>query len=338
MKKLFFISLASITILGCNNKTKKLSESEKVITTKDSVKANKTNSDIEKVKLFSWDDIQESTADIGAYPYIQPPKGMLVDREYSTSYEFDRLEFFNGNSFFVLDGKVERLKIKMEDDKEWQEYYFQKSVSDYLTSIGAQLIFDGQIPTKFTQKWGADPNSIYEHMHQFYAADVVNQPVSFYVLKTPTQKIGFQIGSNIQSIGVVEHENFVQTIEKISADDIFKAIEKEGVATLYINFDTGKSRIKATSYKIIGEVAKMMSNNPNLKISIEGHTDDTGNPEDNMRLSESRAQAVLLALTDEDVDASRLQSKGFGQTKPIDANTTEEGKAKNRRVELRKIN
>ncbi len=338
MKRLFLISLASITILACNKETKKLSESVKTNTATSSVKVNKSNSDIKKTKPFNWDEIQKSMVDIGAYPFVSPPKGMIIDKEYSTSYEFDKLEFFDGNSFFVLDGKVERIKIKMEDDKEWQEFYFQKSISDYLKSIGAQSLFEGQIPTELTQKWGEDPNSIYEHMHKFYAVDVVNQPVSFYVLKTPNQKIGFQIGSNSKSIGVVQLQNFVQTIEKISADDIYKAIEKEGVATLYINFDTGKSRIKLTSYDIINEVAKMMKNNPNLRISIEGHTDNTGNAMDNMRLSESRAQAVLLALRDEDVDVSRLQSKGFGQTKPIETNTTKEGKAKNRRVELRKIN
>ncbi|MFC4635326.1 OmpA family protein [Dokdonia ponticola] len=337
MKRLFFISLVNLIILGCNDNNKKPSESEKVITTKDSVKANKTNSDIEKAKPFSWDDIEESTADIGAYPYIQPPKGMLVDNEYSTYYEFDKLEFFNGNSFFVLDGKVERLKIKMEDDKEWQEYYFQKSVSDYLKSIGAQQLFDSQIPTEFTQKWGADPNSIYEHMNEFYSGDVVNYPVSLFLLKTPNKKIGFQVSSTSRSIGIVEQKVFEQTIEKITANKMINDINTKGFTTLFINFDTGKSRIKAESYEVINEISKMLKSNPDLKISIEGHTDDAGNPEDNMRLSESRAQAVLLALTDEDVEASRLQGIGFGQTKPIETNTTKEGKAKNRRVELRKI-
>ncbi|GMN08371.1 hypothetical protein MTsPCn9_09900 [Croceitalea sp. MTPC9] len=338
MKKTYLISFVLLLlIIGCNDKTKKLSESKKTPRVPDSSKATKTSNQ-EKIKQFNWDDIAESTVDIGAFPYISPPEGMVVDKEYSTSYEFDKLEFFDGNSSFVLDGRVERIKTEMEGDKEWQEYYFQKSISEYLKSIGAQLLFEGQIPNEFIQKWGEDPNAIYAHMHEFYAGDVVNYPVSIYVLKTPNKKIGVQVSPTSKRIGIVENSAFVQTIEKISADDIFKAIEKEGVATLYINFDTGKSRIKATSYEVIGEVAKMMIDNPNLRISIEGHTDATGNPMDNMRLSKSRAQTVLLALTDEDVDAARLQSKGFGQTKPIDTNTTEEGKAKNRRVELRKLN
>ncbi|GMN11376.1 hypothetical protein MTsPCn9_10170 [Croceitalea sp. MTPC9] len=338
MKKISFIHLIILfTITGCKEKPKEQSIPEVGTKTIDLVEVDQEPSNQKRSQPFNWNDIQESTVDIGAYPYISSPKGMVIDKEYSTSYEFDKLEFFNGYSFFLLDGKVERLKMKMTDDKAWQEYYFQKSVSDYLKSIGAQLLFDGQIPTEFTQNWGADPNSIYEHMHEFYATDVVNQPVSFYVLKTPSQKIGFQIGANSQSIGVVEYENLVQTIEKLTADEILNAIEKEGVATLYINFDTGKSRIKATSYEVIAEVVKMMKNNPNLNISIEGHTDATGDTAANLKLSKNRAQSVLLALTDEDVDISRLQSKGFGQTKPIGANNTEEGKAKNRRVELRKI-
>ncbi len=323
-----------LLFIGCNDKTKKPSESKNTQEVTDLIEIN---SKLEHTKPFNWDDIVESTVDIGAYPYISPPNGMIVDKDYSNSYDFDKLEFFDGHSFFILDGKVERMKIKMKGDKEWQEYYFKKSVSEYLKSIGAHLLFDGQIPNEITQNWGDNPNAVYAHMHEFYAGDVVNYPVSLYVLKTTNKKIGIQVSLSSKSIGIVENSAFQQTIEKIQADAIFKAIEKEGLATLHINFDTGKSRIKAASYEIINEIVKMMKSYPDLKISIEGHTDATGDTKANLQLSESRAKAVLLALTDEGINASRLQSKGFGQERPIDTNNTEEGKANNRRVTLRKI-
>ncbi|MFY7670415.1 OmpA family protein [Tenacibaculum sp. MEBiC06402] len=289
------------------------------------------------LEKFSWDKISESNSEIGAFPYITPPKNMIVNENESESYEFDKLEFFNGANFFVLDGKVKRMKVEMEGQKQFEKYYFEKSVSEYLKSIGAVLIFDGQMTTEFTSKWGEDPNSIYDHMHEFYSGDVVNYPVSLYLLKTPNKKIGFQVSSSSKSIGVVEQKVFEQTIEKITADKMINDINSQGYVSLSINFDMGKSRIKAESYEIINEISKMLKSNPDLKISIEGHTDNTGDENTNLKLSNNRAKSVLIALLDEGIDESRLTSKGFGQTKPIEDNSTEDDRAKNRRVELRKI-
>jgi outer membrane protein OmpA-like peptidoglycan-associated protein len=287
--------------------------------------------------IFSWEGIPESIIDIGAYPYITPPKGMIIDKNESKSYEFDKLEMYDGNTFFILDGKVERMRIAMDGDKKWQQYLFDKSISEYLKSIGAKLIFENQIPYELTQKWGDNPNAIYQHMHEFYAGDVVNGTISMYVLKTADKKIGFQISSKSRTIGVVEYQDFKQTIEKITADDILDEIKNKGYSTLHINFETGKSRISPNSYDVVNEIVKMMKANTSLKISIEGHTDNTGDEESNMKLSKNRARSVQMSLTDENIDASRLKSEGFGQTKPIEDNTTEEGKAKNRRVVIRKI-
>ncbi|WKB80381.1 OmpA family protein [Cellulophaga lytica] len=298
---------------------------------------NETTEATTTEKEFTWDTVTPSTVDIGAYPYITPPKGMIVDKDGSESFEFDKLEFFDGNTFFVLDGRVDRMQIKMEGDKEWQQYLFDKSVSEYLKSIGANLIFEGQIPSELTKKWGDNPNAIYKHMHEFYGADVVNHPVRFYVLKTEDKKIAFQVSSNSKTISVVENKAFVQTIEKVTADQIFKEITDKGIATLHINFDTGKSRIKADSYEIISEISKMMKSNLDLKISIEGHTDNVGDAASNLKLSKNRAQAVLMAIVEEGISEARLKSEGFGQTKPVGDNTTDSGKAKNRRVELRKL-
>ncbi|GAL63485.1 OmpA family protein [Algibacter lectus] len=328
-------------MISCNNDKKTKNNQHKEVITEKTHVSNKDNqvknTSNNSVKEFSWNDVPKSTADIGTYPYITAPKSMIIDKDESESYEFDKLEFFDGSHFFVLEGKVERMIIEMDGDKPWQQYLFDKSVSEYLKSIGAKLIFDGQIPNELTRKWGSDPNSIYKHMHEFYASDVVNHPVSLYALKTSNKKIGFQVSSNSRSIAVVENKIFEQTIEKITAEAIINDINSKGFTSLHINFDTGKSRIKADSYERINEISKMLKENPNLKISIEGHTDNVGDELFNMKLSENRAKAILLSLVDEGIEESRLKSKGFGQTKPIGDNSSEEGKAQNRRVELRKI-
>lgn len=130
---------------------------------------------------------------------------------------------------------------------------------------------------------------------------------------------------------VVEKEAMKQDVQ---ASEIFDGLNKNGSVSLYINFATGKSAIASESLSIIDEMAKMLTANPSLKISIEGHTDNVGTAAANKALSENRAKSVLSALTTKGVDASRLSAKGWGQEKPIADNSTDDGKAKNRRVEI----
>jgi len=125
--------------------------------------------------------------------------------------------------------------------------------------------------------------------------------------------------------------------QEIEAKEMFEKINKEGSIALYINFATGKADIKPESQKIVDQVAEMMKANPTLKVSIEGHTDNVGTPAGNKTLSDARAKAVTKAITTAGVEAARLSAKGWGQEKPVADNTTEEGKAQNRRVNIVKM-
>ena len=109
------------------------------------------------------------------------------------------------------------------------------------------------------------------------------------------------------------------------------------VVTHGILFDTGKATIKPQSMGVINEVAKMLKENAGLKLEIDGHTDSDGNAQINAKLSQDRADAVKSLLVSLGIDAGRLTTKGFGAAKPIDNNTTPEGKANNRRVEFVKV-
>jgi outer membrane protein OmpA-like peptidoglycan-associated protein len=110
------------------------------------------------------------------------------------------------------------------------------------------------------------------------------------------------------------------------------------IVTHGILFDSGKYTIKGESYKTLKEIGELLTDDPNLRLSIEGHTDTDGADDYNMSLSQNRAQSVKAYLMSSfGIDASRLESKGWGETKPIDTNDTAEGKANNRRVELVKI-
>lgn len=111
-------------------------------------------------------------------------------------------------------------------------------------------------------------------------------------------------------------------------------LNQSGFVALYINFETGKADIKPESQAIVDQVADMLKANDSLRVGIEGHTDNVGTAAFNKTLSENRAKSVMNAIISRGVDKARLTATGWGQEKPMADNKTEDGRAKNRRVEI----
>lgn len=124
--------------------------------------------------------------------------------------------------------------------------------------------------------------------------------------------------------------------QDIQANEMFDKLNSGESLTLYINFETGKSAIQSESQGIIDELFKMLNNNPSLKIIVEGHTDNVGATASNKTLSEQRALSVKTALVSKGISPDRIKTIGYGQDSPIADNSTAEGKAINRRVEIKK--
>jgi OOP family OmpA-OmpF porin len=120
----------------------------------------------------------------------------------------------------------------------------------------------------------------------------------------------------------------------IRAETMAAALDKDGFIPLDIHFATGKAEILPESRPIIDEIISLLNNRPNLRIGVEGHTDNTGNAAANKTLSNDRAKAVAEAIAAAGISSNRLEPMGYGQERPIADNRIEEGRAKNRRVEL----
>ena len=116
-----------------------------------------------------------------------------------------------------------------------------------------------------------------------------------------------------------------------------RIVEEGKFVTRGILFEVSRSNITGESMGAINEIVKLMNEHSDLKFSIEGHTDSDGEESFNQKLSEDRAAAVKSMLVQLGIVASRLQSKGWGESKPVSENSTPEGKANNRRVEFIKI-
>lgn len=142
-------------------------------------------------------------------------------------------------------------------------------------------------------------------------------------------------GSWIESTLMIAEPD--QMEQKLDADagGLYKALKDKGRVAVYgINFDTGKATIRPDSEAVLSEIRKLLVDHPDLRLKVEGHTDNVGAPATNQKLSEARAAAVVAWLGRQGVNADRLTPAGFGDAKPIVDNTTEEGRARNRRVEL----
>jgi hypothetical protein len=122
--------------------------------------------------------------------------------------------------------------------------------------------------------------------------------------------------------------------QEITANDMLDALNKDGYIALNILFETGKFTIQNESLPIVDQIAELLKSDLTLNISIEGHTDNVGDAASNKKLSSDRAKSVMDALISKGIDKTRLSFTGWGQEKPVADNRTEEGRAKNRRVEI----
>ncbi|HWC98432.1 MAG TPA: OmpA family protein [Candidatus Sulfopaludibacter sp.] len=165
------------------------------------------------------------------------------------------------------------------------------------------------------------------------------QPVWYFVFVTAYKdgviperlQGGVTKGRSLVHIVMVAPEKMEQRMEFVTAADMAQSLKDTGRVALYgINFDTDKDTIRADSKATLDEITKLLASDPQVKLHVVGHTDNQGNTDYNLDLSRRRAGAVVKALG----AASRLDSFGCGYYSPVASNASEEGRAKNRRVEL----
>jgi outer membrane protein OmpA-like peptidoglycan-associated protein len=155
-----------------------------------------------------------------------------------------------------------------------------------------------------------------------------------------TLPVGKDYAFNVHRKGYLFYsQNY--NIDSTSTDSVFNVdiplepIEANAKIILKnVFFDTKKTDLKPASITELDNVVRLMNENPNMKILIGGFTDNVGKPADNLKLSTGRAVAVVNYLLSKGINNNRLSFKGFGETKPIATNDTEEGRAQNRRTEL----
>jgi len=231
--------------------------------------------------------------------------------------EFDAHSFFNGKSCATVEGqKFFRAYSWKQTGKQGSDLQIGRNYANAIRNMGGTVVFEGECS-------GVDCAA--NCGYRMVVGKVVKGTNELWVEVVP-----FNDGYDFH-LTVVVKEAMKQDV---AYSGILNTLNAEGHIALYINFDTGKSAIKPESQDVINQISAMMKDNPALAIGVEGHTDNVGDAKKNKTLSEDRARAVVAAIVKQGVDAKRLTAAGFGQDNPIADNRTEEGKAKNRRVEL----
>lgn len=331
VKKIVFVSIVVFIFLNaCKNKDNTTTEQPEIASAKQkSETVISSGFDIEKIPV--------SNKEIGDFPYLSAPEGYEYKYEKNKNYE-DKYFFYNDSLVTKIGGNYFFSPIWKKDDSknEYEKSFVLKSYEDALEKLGAVKIYEGYLPTTAKDLIEKGELAYFNDLNKNYSAYYKQ-----FVLKTSNGNIWFELfivdNENEIRLSVLLQEGFKQTITLIKADEIKNQLDKTGKAILYINFDTDKSTLKSDGETAVDEIRKLLENDKTLKLSIEGHTDNTGDANHNKILSNDRANTVLKKLVSMKIDNERLKAIGYGADKPLLANNTKENKAKNRRVELVKM-
>jgi OOP family OmpA-OmpF porin len=208
-------------------------------------------------------------------------------------------------------------------------------VDIYLTPLAKQLVLAGDIIDKKTSnkvpvaKLSIVQKSTTTGFSPTVNAGSYNQDIpamGWYVFNATAE--GYLNATD--SVQVVD-ENTIPTVKNIYMTEIEVGMTVR-LKNIYFDFD--KTSLKQESYVELNKVVDFLKQNAKVSIEIAGHTDSKGSDEYNLNLSQGRSQSVVDYLVSQGIGAARLQAHGYGETKPIDTNDTDEGRANNRRVEF----
>lgn len=232
-------------------------------------------------------------------------------------------EAFNGFDFWI-DGEG---NTKNKEGEYWHHEYILKEGGKQPGAVEIARNFENA-----AKKRGG--KVIYEHHDSEAAHLTVVIPIG--KSERWLQIMAYDRGQSYTQ-DVVDVKAMQQQLE-MDASAMLEALNKDGFVALHgILFDTGKDTIKPESEPVLKEIASLLQQSADLKLSIEGHTDNVGNAKANKALSEKRAASVKKWLAGKGIAVARLTTKGWGDTKPVADNRTDDGRAQNRRVELVKV-
>ena len=286
---------------------------------------------------FDVASVPLTNASLPPFPFFEVPDGLVsAYRDGERELSFDAQYFIAGTEPVLVEGRVFRDRFKLAGDaRKYTELEFHRNYENAVRALGGVKVNQAQYTPEVAAAAGGRA-AIEKHMHG--AVAIPGYRHDSYLVRAPGHEYWIDVSTgSIPLHGyvvVVEREAMAQSLGFLDAAAMKQAIDRDGRVALHVNFDVDKAVLRADAEPVIAEIHALLEANPSLELSIEGHTDNTGGAAHNRTLSADRARAVADALVALGVAPGRLQSQGFGQDRPVADNATEEGRARNRRVEL----
>ncbi|MGH8075667.1 MAG: OmpA family protein [Lysobacter sp.] len=279
---------------------------------------------------FDIESAPVSQATLGDFPYFTLPAGYENPNNPIPVRDFDRVAVWTGDRLEWVEGRIFESFVHAADGKGWSRLEVIRNLDHQVKQAGGVKVTDSEPPQEIIDTWDE------EQPYSEGRGDIYNGKVNTWLVRRSDRNIWLHFTGDTASGSwmVIESAPFEATSALLPASELKQQLDSAGKVALQVNFATDKAEILPDSRPQIEQVATLLKDNPALKLSVNGHTDNTGDAAHNQQLSEARAAAVVAALTASGIEGSRLQAKGFGQAEPVADNATEDGKARNRRVEL----
>lgn len=280
---------------------------------------------------------------LGTFPFLNAPANYSY--HFSDGIPGDAISEF-GREYFAVDGKLYRQEGKVfkstlekarNTSGRFNQAQVEASYEQAITALGGVKLHDGKISREERDRIGNAELVDKQYGHSLLIPDHVQT----YVIRQPSADVWIQFSTLDEESGAI---TILETaalaplnITTVNAEQLGQTLDQDGRATLDILFDTDEASLTPAGALLALEIGKLMRQQPSLKLSIEGHTDNTGTQAHNQALSRQRAETVVTLLRTLGIAASRLQAVGHGASQARVPNDTPENRALNRRVVLVKI-
>jgi outer membrane protein OmpA-like peptidoglycan-associated protein len=286
--------------------------------------------------IFDPATVRVSTKPLPAFPYLETPDRLKPMYRKTTELGFNQAYFIAGTTLHRVEGRLARQRFTLRNAG-MSRLEVLRNYEQAIAALGGVRV-DAVKPTDkaFIAANGGNRHDI---VTRKIGRGETAYAYAAYLVRTAesTVWIALTVGSTYATVWILKEQPMEQSVAVTKAGEMKAALDKDGFIALYINFDTDQSALRNDGRPAVDEIAKLLKTNPGLKIAVEGHTDDTGDAGRNKVLSEQRAATIVAALKSAGVAPARLKSVGHGAGKPIADNRTEDGRARNRRVELVKL-
>ena len=337
-RNLFTLGVAALALTACNlvaSKPEPDEETQAAVDAETREGATAENPQDAAPATFDVANVPESTAIIPDFPLFEDLEGLTNNFPKARILsDFDRAWFVAGDAPVMREGKLFQARYNLNGERDYSKLEFHRSYEARIEELGGIKVAS-QTRSKPIRQAIADRGG--------EATGCLNTSCNgdHYLIRKGGKEWWITVGTHRDAqrgfVTVLETSAMTNRLAVLDADTLKSKLDADGRVPVYIEFDVDRATIRPSAAPALKEIVTLLDDHPELRLSIDGHTDDTGTASRNAALSKERAAAVKQRLVGSGISESRLKTAGYGASKPLVDGTSDDARARNRRVELVKL-